>query len=214
MPIASMSASRTSTSVSFGMISAVCLGWYSLVSAPAQYENGSYWGSMRPLTSSWHAGVNTWAWMSTVRPDMGSSRSGRVGSGRVGGSRSGDGGVHVGRPGQVGLRVLGRADVAGARVALEQLDPGRAAAQLAESGAGRPVGDLLVGHRPQVLPDPETAGVPRGPARGQDVVGADDLVPVGDAGPLPQEQGAVVAHPVQSAAGLLGEDLPVLAGEL
>src|SRR3954452_8949093 len=103
---------------------------------------------------------------------------------------------HVDRfgPGQRSAGVLGGADVTGPRVALEQLHSGGAAAQLTEPRAGRGVGDLLVGDRPQVLPDPETTGVARGAAGRKDVVRADDLVTVGDAGALAEEQRTVVAH--------------------
>ncbi len=79
--------------------------------------------------------------------------------------------------------------------------------------AGR-VAHLLVGDRLEELADPEAAGVAGGAGGRQDVVGADRLVAVGDGGPLAEEERAVVAHPLQVPARVLGQHLDVLGGEL
>src|SRR5215212_7744917 len=111
MPMASMSAIRTAGSVAFGMISAVWPAWYSLVSLPAQKENGSYSGSIRPLTSSRQARVTTWAWMSTVRPLLPLMGGCVLSVGGIG--WSGCRGVGVLRPRERGAGVLRRTHVAG-----------------------------------------------------------------------------------------------------
>jgi hypothetical protein len=98
-------------------------------------------------------------------------------------------------------------------VALEELDPRGAAAHAAEERAARRVRDLLVGDGLEVLAHPEPAGVAGAAQRRQDVVGSDHLVAVGHAGVLAEEEGAVVAHPLQRLSRFGGEDLHVLGRE-
>src|SRR6185295_19169199 len=94
-------------------------------------------------------------------------------------------------------------------VAPEALDGAQARAVLAHFHArlGR---DLLVGAGLQELADPEAAGVARGAQGRERVVGADDLVAVGDVGFRPEEERAVVPHPVQKISRVFAEDLDVL----
>ena len=105
--------------------------------------------------------------------------------------------------------VLRDPHVAASRVALEVLDPRLAGADLTDHDARRLVA-LLVRHGLEVLPDPEPAGVARGARRREDVVGADRLVAVGNRRRLPEEERAVVAHPLEVPARVGGLDLHVL----
>ena len=80
-----------------------------------------------------------------------------------------------------------RPQIPRARVALEELGARRPPAQPAQLPAGGLVAHLLVRHGAEVLAHPEAAGVAGGLAGGQDVVGADALVAVGDAGVFAEE---------------------------
>jgi 3-oxoacyl-[acyl-carrier protein] reductase len=98
-------------------------------------------------------------------------------------------------------------------VTFEQLHPSRAAAELAELGAGFLVHHLLVSDCLQVLADPKAAGVTRRAARWEGVVRTDGLVTVGNTGPLAEKEGTVFVHLRQRLTGIAGQDLDVLAGE-
>src|SRR5688572_29673366 len=71
--------------------------------------------------------------------------------------------------------VLGRPHVAGTRMSLEQFDTRRTPAQLTEECARVGVCDFLIRDSPQVLADPEAAGVTGGAASGQNVVRTNHL---------------------------------------
>src|SRR5882757_4881166 len=135
----------------------------------------------------------------------------------TGGPPSGDGSPLRGAEVVVGPRedvtaVLCGAHVGGPGVALEVLQPGRAAADAAQLGARLGVVDLLVGDGLQVLPHPQAPRVARGTQCRQHVIRADRLVSVRHARLLAEEQRAVVTHAGQGASRLGGQDLNVLAG--
>ena len=74
-------------------------------------------------------------------------------------------------------------------------------------------GNALVGAGLDELAHPQTAGIARGPAGRQGVVGADHLVAVRNVGFRPQEQGPVVAHVVQEILRVAGHDLHVFGAD-
>src|ERR1700730_10416971 len=98
-------------------------------------------------------------------------------------------------------------------VAPEAFDGAEAAAVLADHGAGLGGLDLLVGAGLQELADPETAGVARRPLGRQRVVGADDLVAIGDGGLGSEEEGAVVLQALEILARLSRQYLDMLGGD-
>ena len=96
----------------------------------------------------------------------------------------------------------------------EVLDGAQTAAVLADQGGRCRIGDPLVGHGLDELPDPEAAGVASSTLGGEGVVGADDLVAVTDVGHGPEEQRAVVDHVREEEVVVVGHHLHVLEGEL
>src|SRR5262245_2611229 len=96
-------------------------------------------------------------------------------------------------------------------MALEVLDPALPRADLADHGARRLVA-LLKGDGLEELAHPEPARVAGRAARREDVVGADRLVAVRHSGRLPEEERAVVSHPIEIPAGVGRLDLDVLEG--
>ena len=93
----------------------------------------------------------------------------------------------------------------------EPLELAQARADLADRRGGLVRLDPLVRARLQELPDPEPARVPGGPHRRQRVVRADHLVAEGDVRPWPEEERAVVAHPLEEHLRVACHHLDVLA---
>ena len=139
-------------------------------------------GPERP--SSWQPGRRTRVVDSVFRGGPPSPRPGRA---------------HASRPRVAPLAQIGRGLVGEHALHLaDARDDGRhAAARLAR--------EALVGHGLDELADPQSARVPRGAAGGQDVVGADALVGVGDGRLLADEERSVVAQ---------APEVPVVAARL
>ena len=96
----------------------------------------------------------------------------------------------------------------------EVLDGAQAAAVLADQRARSGIGDPLIGDGLDELAHPQAARVAGRALGGQRVVGADDLVAVGDVGHRPEEQGAVVGQVGEEEVVVAGHDLNVLEGQV